>query len=52
MEGQVLRDIFDTPPTVEYEPPQAVEHVAHEEVYSEAEKEALTKRLSDLGYLE
>jgi predicted AlkP superfamily phosphohydrolase/phosphomutase len=52
MEGQVLREIFDTPLNVEYEPPQAVEHVEHEEVYSEAEKEALTKRLSDLGYLE
>lgn len=52
MEGQVLVDVFDTRPVIEYEPPQAVEHVEHEEVYSEAEKETLTKRLSDLGYLE
>jgi predicted AlkP superfamily phosphohydrolase/phosphomutase len=52
MEGQVLVDVFDTRPVIEYEPPQAAEHVEHEEVYSEAEKEALTKRLSDLGYLE
>jgi predicted AlkP superfamily phosphohydrolase/phosphomutase len=52
MEGQVLVDLFDTRPTIEFEPPQVFETVAHEEVYSEAEKEALTRRLSDLGYLE
>lgn len=52
MEGQVLTDVFDTRPTIEYEPPQTMERVEHDEVYSEAEKEALTKRLSDLGYLE
>lgn len=52
MEGQVLVDLFDTRPTVEYEPPQAAQIADHEEVYSDAEKEALTRRLSDLGYLE
>ncbi|GMU21830.1 MAG: hypothetical protein AMXMBFR13_19190 [Phycisphaerae bacterium] len=52
MEGQVLVDLFDTRPVIEYEPPQTIERVEHEEVYSEAEKATLTKRLSDLGYLE
>ncbi len=52
MEGQVLVDLFDTRPTIEKEPPQAIQVAEHEEVYTEAEKEALTKRLSDLGYLE
>ncbi|MEP0842071.1 MAG: alkaline phosphatase family protein [Phycisphaerae bacterium] len=52
MEGQVLVDVFDTRPSIEFEPPQAAEHVDHEEVYSPAEKETLTRRLSELGYLE
>ena len=52
MEGQVLVDLFDTRPTVEYEPPQVVKVTEHEDVYNDAEKETLTKRLSDLGYLE
>ena len=52
MEGQVMVDLFDTKPTIEFEPPQAVQLTEHEEVYSAAEKEALTRRLSELGYLE
>lgn len=52
MEGQVLTELFDVRPSIEYEPPQAVQVAEHEEVYTEAEKETLTKRLSDLGYLE
>jgi arylsulfatase A-like enzyme len=53
MEGQVLVDLFDKPPVIEHEPPQVKEHVAPEaEVYTEDEKEALNRRLADLGYLE
>ncbi len=52
MEGQVLVNLFDTEPAVEYEPPEEAERVEHEEVYTEEEKEALTRRLADLGYLE
>jgi predicted AlkP superfamily phosphohydrolase/phosphomutase len=52
MEGQVVVDLFDTRPSIEFEPPQAVQMTEHEEVYTEAEKQALTRRLSDLGYLE
>ncbi len=52
MEGQALTELFDTRLTVEFEPPQAATVTEHEEVYSEAEKAALTRRLSDLGYLE
>jgi len=53
MEGKVMVDMFDKPPVVEHEPPR-VKGVEgrEEEVYTEAEKEALTRRLSDLGYLE
>jgi len=52
MEGQVLVNLFDTEPTVEYEPPEEAERREHEEVYTEEEKEAITRRLTDLGYLE
>jgi predicted AlkP superfamily phosphohydrolase/phosphomutase len=52
MEGKVLADLFDTPPSIEFEPPQTLQFAEQDEVYSEADKEALTKRLSDLGYLE
>jgi len=52
MEGQVRTDLFSQKLDFEYEPPQAIEAVEHEEVYTEAEKEALTRRLTDLGYLE
>ncbi|HSW45618.1 MAG TPA: alkaline phosphatase family protein [Phycisphaerae bacterium] len=52
MEGKVLSDLFETRPVIEFEPPQEIEAAEYEEVYSDKEKEALTKRLSDLGYLE
>ncbi|HON68798.1 MAG TPA: hypothetical protein PLS23_20125, partial [Phycisphaerae bacterium] len=52
MEGQVLTDLFSTKLGVEYEPPQKIEVGEHAEVFSEEEKEALSRRLSDLGYLE
>jgi predicted AlkP superfamily phosphohydrolase/phosphomutase len=53
MEGQVMVDMFDKRPVIEHEPPQVkVAAEMAEEVYTEAEKDALTKRLSDLGYLE
>ena len=52
MEGHVLVNLFDTEPAIEYEPPQRAERGEHEEVYSEEEKQVLTRRLSDLGYLE
>ena len=52
MEGQVLRQVFDKPLSIEFEPPVATQFTEHDEIYSEKEKEALTKRLSELGYLE
>ncbi|MHC4441627.1 MAG: alkaline phosphatase family protein [Planctomycetota bacterium] len=52
MEGQALVDLFEPGLIVEFEPPQVVEAAEREEVYTEKEKEALTRRLADLGYLE
>lgn len=52
MEGRVIAGIFDPTPTIEFEPAKAIERREGEEVYTDAEKEALTKRLADLGYLE
>lgn len=53
MEGTVLRDWFQTSPTVEFEPPKIADlSQTGLEVFSEDDKAALTKRLSDLGYLE
>ena len=52
MEGRVLADLFEKPPTVEFETPQQAQRAAYDEVYDEAERDALTRRLSDLGYLE
>jgi predicted AlkP superfamily phosphohydrolase/phosphomutase len=53
MEGKVMVDMFEKPPVIEYEPPRVKgAEGPEEEVYTEAEKEALTKRLADLGYLE
>jgi predicted AlkP superfamily phosphohydrolase/phosphomutase len=52
MEGRVIDGMFDQTPTVEFEPAQAIERPEGEEVYTDAEKEALAKRLADLGYLE
>ncbi len=53
MEGQVIAAMFETPPVVEFEPPQARERVLpEEEVYTEEEKRILAERLTDLGYLD
>ncbi len=53
MEGQILSDLFDTPPSIEFEPPQAADRSQlGKEVYTDKDKEVLTKRLSDLGYLD
>ena len=53
MEGRVLSEIFETPPTIQTEAVEADKSTARiEEVYSEAELEQVTERLTDLGYLE
>lgn len=53
MEGQALRNLFDVPLQVEFEPPQKRRSAdSDDDVFSEKEKELLTERLSDLGYLE
>jgi predicted AlkP superfamily phosphohydrolase/phosphomutase len=63
MEGRVLTEIFDSAPVVEREEvgktaTAAVRDVAYapgsepQEVYSEADAQKVTERLSDLGYLE
>ncbi len=53
MEGRVLKDLFDVSFPVEYEPPKKRDRTEPDQpVYSDAEMEALTERLSDLGYLE
>jgi len=52
MEGRALTELFERKLVVETEPPQKVEAAEYEEVYSDEEKEALTQRLADLGYLE
>jgi predicted AlkP superfamily phosphohydrolase/phosphomutase len=53
MEGRVLTDLFDRPVTVQYEPPlKRVMVEPTEEVYTAEQREALEKRLADLGYLE
>ncbi len=52
MEGRVLTDLFSAELSVEYEPPQKIQLGEHGDVFSEEQKEALSRRLSDLGYLE
>jgi hypothetical protein len=53
MEGQIRKELFDVPPSIEFEPPQVADQSQlGREVYSEEDQEVLTKRLSDLGYLE
>ncbi len=53
MEGKILTELFDTPPSIEFEPPQAADRSdLGKEVYTEEDKEVLTRRLSDLGYLD
>lgn len=52
MQGTVITSIFEEPPIVEFEPPTEAAMTGPEDVYSQTEKDALTKRLADLGYLE
>jgi len=53
MEGQIRKELFDVSPSIEFEPPQVADKSQlGREVYSEEDQEVLTKRLSDLGYLE
>jgi len=52
MEGRALAELFEGKLVVETEPPQKIEAAEYEEVYTDEEKEALTRRLADLGYLE
>lgn len=52
MEGRVLREAFTVEPTIEREPPIKKALEDHGEVFSDADKALLEKRLSDLGYLE
>lgn len=52
MEGRVLPELFDQKLTIEYEPPTAVERKEHGEIYSDAERDEVSRRLADLGYLE
>jgi predicted AlkP superfamily phosphohydrolase/phosphomutase len=52
MEGRVLEDAFTVGPVIEREPPVRREAEEHGEVYSDADRKTLAKRLSELGYLE
>jgi predicted AlkP superfamily phosphohydrolase/phosphomutase len=52
MEGRVLENAFTVGPTIEREPPVRRETEEHGEVYSDADRRTLEKRLSELGYLE
>jgi predicted AlkP superfamily phosphohydrolase/phosphomutase len=53
MQGRVIRELFERPPTIEYEAArEACRSVEKEEVYSAHELQQVTERLSDLGYLE
>lgn len=52
MEGRVVKEAFTTDPIVEHEPPIRKALEEHGEVYSEADRRVLEKRLSELGYLE
>ncbi|MEK7757313.1 MAG: alkaline phosphatase family protein, partial [Planctomycetota bacterium] len=53
MQGRVIHELFERPPTIEYEEARAAcRPVEKEEVYSAHELRQVTERLSDLGYLE
>ena len=53
MQGRVIHELFETPPTVAYEAARAASgSLEKEEVYSSHELRQVTARLSDLGYLE
>jgi len=53
MRGRVLTELFERPPTVTFEAaPVLAQGSSREDVYSEAELQKVTARLSDLGYLE
>ncbi|MEK7730327.1 MAG: hypothetical protein AAB363_00565, partial [Planctomycetota bacterium] len=53
MQGRVIHELFESPPTIEYEAARAAgRSVEKDEVYSARELQKVTERLSDLGYLE
>ncbi|MBU0718655.1 MAG: alkaline phosphatase family protein [Planctomycetes bacterium] len=52
MEGRVLTEVFERPPTVETEAAAVGDRSSTEEAYSPADLREVTARLSDLGYLE
>lgn len=52
MDGQVLRDIFKNPVTVEYEPPQERKVDEAAPILTKQQMEEVAQRLGDLGYLE
>lgn len=53
MEGTVIADVFENPPSVRHERAAAVSRRSEDDaIYSDAELEKVTSRLSDLGYLE
>ncbi len=51
MEGRVLQELFSTPVTVEYEPPQD-RKVEEAPVLSKEQMAEVARRLGDLGYLD
>jgi predicted AlkP superfamily phosphohydrolase/phosphomutase len=51
MEGRVIRELFNQPVTVEYEPPRAREET-EAPVLSKQQLEEVAERLGDLGYLD
>jgi len=52
MEGQVLRDMFKSHVTVEYEPPQERKVGEAAPILTKKQMEEVAQRLGDLGYLE
>ncbi|MGD2110089.1 MAG: alkaline phosphatase family protein [Phycisphaerae bacterium] len=53
MEGNVINDMFETPPAVRTEAAPTTEKASEiDEAYSPEELQQVTERLSDLGYLE
>lgn len=52
MDGAVLCDVFDSPISVEYEPPQERKVEEAETVLTKEQLEAVATRLSALGYLD
>ncbi len=52
MDGQVLRDVFKSQVTVEYEPPQERKVDEAAPILTKEQMEEVAQRLGDLGYLE